>query len=117
MIAANGREVPTAGLSDGSAIIEPESRAGRIIAHSLLGKARLAAIPDGLVDDLLGELKLAYAGTGKSNELLIGVGRSMIARLAGFTEPELPDRRVQTIITQVACGYKWDRQVAVPYRR
>jgi AraC family transcriptional regulator len=82
--------------------VEPESRAGRAIAHSLLGKTRLAPVPDGLVDDLIAELKRAHADAGKSNEFLIGIGRSIIARLAGFAEPELPDRRVRNIIAQVA---------------
>jgi len=82
--------------------VEPESRAGRAIAHSLLGKARLAPVPDGVVDDLIGALKSAYADAGKSDAFLIGIGRSIIARLAGLAEPELPDRRVQNIIAQVA---------------
>jgi AraC-like DNA-binding protein len=82
--------------------VEPESRAGRAIAQRLLGKTRLAPIPDGLVDDLIAELKRAHADGGTSNAFLTGIGRSIIGRLAGLAEPELPDRRVQNIIAQVA---------------
>src|SRR5580765_1568763 len=45
--------------------VEPESRAGRAIAHRLLGKTRLAPVPDGLVDDLIAELKRSSAVAGK----------------------------------------------------
>jgi len=83
--------------------VEPESRAGRAIAHSLLGKTRLAPVPDGVVGDLIAELKRSSAVADKNNsEHLIGVGRAIVARLAGLAEPELPDPRVQNIIAQAA---------------
>ena len=82
--------------------VEPESRAGRAITHNLLGKSRLAALPDGMVSDLIAALKRAYDDPGKSSEFLIGIGRSIVARLAGLAEPELPDPRVRNIIALLA---------------
>jgi AraC family transcriptional regulator len=82
--------------------IEPESRSGRAIARSLLDKTSLAPIPPELVADLIARLKLSWADAGKDNAFLIDLGRSIVARLAGLVEAELPDPRVQKIVAYVA---------------
>lgn len=111
VVAADASHVLQAVGAGALVFVEPESRAGRAIAHSLLGKARLAAVPDGLVDDLIAELKRAYGDAGASNEFLIGIGRSIVARLAGLAEPELPDPRVQNLIAQA--GSRLDRPMTL----
>ena len=82
--------------------IEPESRPGRAIAHSLFGRSPLAPVPPDLVADLVDRLKLSFADVHKDDASLIALGRSLVARLAGLGEAALPDPRVQEIAAYVA---------------
>jgi AraC family transcriptional regulator len=82
--------------------VEPESRSGRAIAHSLFEGTSLAPIPFALVGDLIERLKLASGDANKDDASLIALGRSFVARLAGLVEAELPDPRVQGITAYVA---------------
>ncbi len=82
--------------------IEPESRAGRSIARRLFDKTALSAVPPDLAADLIERLKLAANGADKSGASLIALGKSLVARLAGDVEAELPDPRVQKIGAYVA---------------
>jgi len=82
--------------------VEPESRAGRAIARSLFGESSLASVPADLVDDLVAQLKRTVSETKKDDASIIALGRSLVGRLAGLNEAELPDARIQKIAAYVA---------------
>jgi AraC-like DNA-binding protein len=82
--------------------VEPESRAGRAIAKRLFGKSSLAPVPANLLDDLTDQLRLAFNGGNKDDAFFIALGRSLVTRLAGLAEGQLPDPRVQKIAAYVA---------------
>lgn len=81
--------------------VEPESRSGRAIAQNLLKNAPLAPVSPDLVVNLISLMKHCWGDGHKDDACLIDVGRSLVARLAGQVEAELPDPRVQTIIAYV----------------
>jgi AraC-like DNA-binding protein len=82
--------------------VEPESRPGRAIARSLFHTSGLAPLPANRIDDLIEQLKRAFSGADTDDASLIALGRSLVARLAGLGEAELPDPRVQKIAAYVA---------------
>jgi AraC-like DNA-binding protein len=82
--------------------VEPESRAGRAIVRRLFEGAVLVPIPPGLATDLVERLAVAYRSSGKDDAPLVALGRSLVARLAGTVDGELPDARVQDIIAYAA---------------
>lgn len=82
--------------------VEPESKAGRAIANTIIGKNGLAPIPDGLVADLVNRLS-AESRNPKANEsVLKDIGRALVGRLAGLATAELPDPRVRHMMDYVA---------------
>lgn len=83
-------------------LIEPESRSGRAIARNLFDKSPLAPIPQELVFDLVAQLKVSWCDQDRNDAVLVALGRSIVARLAGLGEAELPDPRVQKIVAHVA---------------
>lgn len=82
--------------------IEPESRAGRAISRRLFEGAPLVPIPPKLAMDLIERLAVTYRDCDKDDAPLVALGRSLVARLAGTLDAEMPDIRVQRIIAYTA---------------
>ena len=91
--------------------VEPESRAGRAIARRLIAHSSLAAVPSDLVADSIDRLKQCWPDGGKDDAFLMGVGRELVARLAGEVHADLPDPRVQKIVAYM--GSHMDRPITL----
>jgi AraC-like DNA-binding protein len=84
--------------------IEPESEPGRAICESLFQRASLVSIPEPLVADITKRLVDAYCSAPIDETVLEGLGRSLVARLAGLSSPKPPEPRVQKMI-EFAAGH------------
>jgi AraC family transcriptional regulator len=92
--------------------VEPESEAGRAIAASHLGEAPLAPLPGESIADLVIQLAEAFQDSKTETAVLEGIGRALVARLAGVSAATLLDPRVRRIIDYAAAHL--DGPIALP---
>ena len=82
--------------------VEPESEAGRAIAETYLCQAPLAKLPSDQIADLADRLSEAARTSDTESLVLEGIGRALVARLAGVDRVTMPDPRVRRIIDYAA---------------
>lgn len=82
--------------------IEPESEAGRAICQAFFQKAALVPVPEPLVADIAKQLEKAYCASAIDEKILEGLGRSLVARMAGLSCAKLPEPRVEKMIAFAA---------------
>jgi AraC-like DNA-binding protein len=78
--------------------VEPESEPGRAICQSFFRTAALVSVPEPLVADITKRLETAYCSSTMEEKVLEGLGRSLVARLAGLSSAKPPEPRVQKMI-------------------
>ena len=81
----------------GFIFVEPESRAGRALAETVLRGRPAAALDDAAFAAAAEPLRAAFDAPLSQAEMLAVAGRA-VAALAGETAPALPDERVRRII-------------------
>ncbi len=82
--------------------VDPECRAGRAIIKAILKGADLEPVPEGLLDDLAGQLRDAWHQSSTDESALQGIAHRVIARLAGAISGNMPDVRVRKMMEHVA---------------
>ena len=82
--------------------VEPESRAGRAIGHTLFSDTHLANIPRERLGDLMDRLKEAFRDPAASDDVFEALGRAVVTRLAGGVAADIPDLRVRKMIAYAA---------------
>ncbi len=82
--------------------VEPESRAGRAIAKTLLHESALTPLAPDMLGDLIARLDQAGRHAPVSEQALEEIGRQMVQRLAGRAVASLPDMRVRKMMDHVA---------------
>lgn len=82
--------------------IEPESRLGRAVTRNLFNGAAIARVPPALLGDLPPRIAAAFRATNRDDDALIGLGRALVAGLAGDARADAPDPRVRRMIAWAA---------------
>lgn len=82
--------------------IEPESRLGRATASRLFDGVELAAVAPDFLGDYRERIATAFRAADRNDALVVDLGRSLIARIAGDTRADVPDLRVRRVIAWAA---------------
>lgn len=82
--------------------IEPESRAGRAVQARLFEDRNVAAIPDEILGGFRSRIAAGFRAARRDDEALIGLGRQMVAALAGDLVADEPDSRIRKVIDWAA---------------
>lgn len=78
--------------------IEPESEAGRAICATFFQKASLVPVTEPLFADITKRIVKVYSATSPDEKALEGLGRTLVARLAGLSSAKQPEPRVEKMI-------------------
>ncbi|MDB5439211.1 MAG: AraC family transcriptional regulator [Caulobacteraceae bacterium] len=92
--------------------VEPESRLGRAVSQRLFSEANLALLDPGDVAGAAQGIAAAFHSPDAQDEVFVGLGRDLIARLAGQTISESPDWRVRKMIRWAAQHLEGSASVA-----
>jgi AraC-like DNA-binding protein len=101
-VAADARHVIDAEGLFAILFIEPESRAGRALAHRLFNEADLVPVPSEVLSDLPERIAAAFRSPARDDEALIGLGRALAARFGGDAVVAEPDARIRRVIAWAA---------------